>query len=1373
MSDTSPCAVETSSHNSIAHRAIRLPLTESQSGIWYGLQLSDYPRAYLTAQAIHIKEKPTHGGTLNEDCLKQAIQKTLNDAPILHTRFESDANGPYQNTNAPSQGAEALPTPHLQVLTFTRKTPSTSWLCKTTQEALAPWQWMQQRLLRPLDIASPALAESALLALQTGSDSPTSHLTSGADNVTPNAREWLWYLSAHHLQLDAYSYTLLVEYMWRQYHALISEDALPNPCFGNISEVVIHEQAYLDSVGQEEDRFFWHSYLLDAPNATTLASRFAKAKCAPIRHHAQLNVAFPSNPQTPWAIWAHLPEQLLATIGSYLSRCVQQHDILLNVPMMGRSGAGLRTPVSMVNTLPLRLKGSEDASFNDWLRLTQEGIKDIKQHQRYRHEWLSRELQRLPGESPLASVQVNIVLQPPGMLPDGIETEIHHLSPGPVNDLTFNIYWMGERQPLRVMVEANPDLYSPLEVELHTQRLQAWIATLSAQPDTPISLLPLATREEAERIAQWNDTSHFIASTDLVTLFHQQVKATPNAEALVFGEHSLTYSALYRHVNALSHLLEGMLADHDETQPCVVAVAMPRSLALPIAMLAIQHCGAAYLPLPMDQPAGRWKRMLEVADARYAIVCPAYHDALPANIISLPLDDDALLATCVDDRATEAPSYSHGRLLEKALAYVLFTSGSTGEPKGVMIEHGAIVNRLLWMQDTFPIGAGDRVLQKTPYGFDVSVWEFFWPLISGATLVMAAPDIHRDPNQLANLILSERITTLHFVPSMLSLFLDELVLTRKKLPQLKHVFASGEALNHETVKRFVTQLGHHSTLINLYGPTEAAVDVTSWPCKIEEESRSIPIGSPIWNTRIDIRSPQGLSQPIGITGELYIHGKNLARGYINRPELTEKSFLIDSDGSRWYRTGDMARWNTEGEIEYLGRVDHQIKLNGQRLEPGEIEAVLVAHPKVMHATVIVHDNRLVGYVQIDSSMGTEWQHLLADYLKQWLPPFMVPSLWVALETLPLSPNGKLDRKALPLPVVPVRQETSENNSTDPIVLTTLCTLFGESLNQSPFSPDEDFFMRGGDSLSAVKLAMSIRQNMEKEVSIATVFAASTPASMMKELSRDTFEGALDHTLTLGRSGGESSNDEEDTSPSLYCFHPAGGLSWCYAHIAQWLNEAHNIIGIQARGLHDGEHLPTSFEAMAEDYVNTLCARQPKGPYRLMGWSLGGMLTHQIAALLQRQGATIELIAMLDTYPGDVWKDTPIPDEATSLIALLRIAGMTLPEGEALERHNIIRLLAKRQHALATLSPQTIDRVIDIVVNSSRIVREAHHLTYKGDVLFFRATQEQQSSAFTPEAWQPYVDGKIHCIDLPTDHAGIVRPDMLMEIARHINQWYER
>ncbi|MFE2196400.1 amino acid adenylation domain-containing protein, partial [Streptomyces olivaceus] len=624
---------------------------------------------------------------------------------------------------------------------------------------------------------------------------------------------------------------------------------------------------------------------------------------------------------------------------------------------------------------------------------------------------------------------------------------------------------------IRGGIEFATDLFDRSSIERMAGWLARFLEQVLAHPEQPVSRARILDDAELGRVlTDWNDTAAVVPDRTLPELFEEQVARTPDATAVVFEGVELSYRELNERANRLARLL----LERGARPERFVAVALPRSAELVVALLAVLKTGAAYVPVDPDYPADRIAYILEDA----APMCVVTKEMLAES--EQAVVDEYDLSVVVDPGSP---------------AYVIYTSGSTGRPKGVVVEHRGIVNRLLWMQDRFALTADDRVLQKTPSGFDVSVWEFFWPLLTGAGLVVARPGGHRDPEYLVSLIVQERVTTVHFVPSMLQVFLQEPAAARCR-GVLRRVVCSGEALPPEAVDRFRQMLD--VPLFNLYGPTEASVDVSWWKCSAPTGT-TVPIGRPVWNTQLYVLD-EGLSPvPVGVAGELYIAGVQLARGYHQQPGLTADRFIADpygAPGTRMYRTGDLVRWNTDGEIEYLGRTDDQVKIRGFRIELGEIETVLATHPDVTQATVIVRDERLVGYVVLADGVMLDPQVLRA-HVAAAVPEYMVPSAILILDALPLTPNGKLDRRALP--AVEFAADGAGRSPRTPQE-EVLCQVFAEILGVERMSVDDNFFELGGHSLLATRLVSRVRSVLGVELGVRALFEAPTVAGLVERLS---------------------------------------------------------------------------------------------------------------------------------------------------------------------------------------------------------------------------------------------------------------------------------
>ncbi|MFD8644801.1 amino acid adenylation domain-containing protein [Streptomyces zaomyceticus] len=648
------------------------------------------------------------------------------------------------------------------------------------------------------------------------------------------------------------------------------------------------------------------------------------------------------------------------------------------------------------------------------------------------------------------------------------------------------------------------DLLERAGAERLTERLLRLLAAVVAAPDAPVASIDLMDEAERRRLDGWNDTARVLDGPANLADLVAAGATRAEGPALVFEDEDLSRTDFDTRVNRLARLLVGRGVGPES----VVGVALPRSFDLLIAIHAVVRAGGAYLPLDLTLPADRLTHMVETARPVAILTDPLSEAALPEGVgaVRIVLGSPAVAGELAGLSA-EAPTDADriAPLLPHHPAYVIFTSGSTGRPKGVMVEHRAIVNRLEWMRHAYLLGGTDRVLQKTPTGFDVSVWELFWPLAQGVPLVIARPEGHKDPEYLAELIRDQRVTVLHFVPSMLAAFVSEVEVS--SCPSLRVVVCSGEALPADLVARFHESAGERSVALeNLYGPTEAAVDVTAATCLPGEATgASASIGSPVWNTRVHVLDDRLRPVPVGVPGELYLAGVQLARGYLSRPDLTAERFVADPHGptgTRMYRTGDLVTRRGDGTLHYLGRADDQVKLRGFRIELGEIDTVLTAHPDVVRAVTVVREDRpgsrrLVAYAVPAAGAAFDAEALRAHAAAQ-LPEYMVPSVVLDIPAVPLSPNGKLDRRALPAPPQPRVGAPAPVPVSGPAPgegpAGLLARLMAEVLGLPAVGPDDNFFELGGDSIVSIRFVSQARKAGLK-VTARQVFQHPTPAGL--------------------------------------------------------------------------------------------------------------------------------------------------------------------------------------------------------------------------------------------------------------------------------------
>lgn len=1283
--------------------ATPVALTEAQTGLWFAQRLAPDNPSFNTAHAVWID------GPLDVTAFVAAADQAAFEAQAFALRFAEGADG------QPLQWYDPAHVPLLSVRDVSAEADA----------AAAARSLMHADRLSPVDPARDRISQQMLLEL--------------------GGQRWVWYLRVHHLAADGYGMALFTDRVCALYAGRMGE---PLP---GLAGVLADDAAYRADPRRALAGQWWREHMQGAPAGVGLAGTLAASDDA-LRWVQPLDAAFREQLLQASVRWLQpWPDVLAALSAEYLRRMSAADEVVLGVPYMGRLGnASARVPAMVMNVLPLRVAAGE-GSVEAFTRGLGRQLSQGRKHGRYRGEQLRRDLGLVGAQQRLHGPLVNVQPFYKALTLADVQATLEVLCTGPVDDLTLGFRGDGQAL-LDLEIEANPALYSREDVEAHAARLLHFVSAALQADD--IAAVPLATPEEAQQVLQeFNATAHALPETTLVELLQQGMDRDPHAPALVFGDTTLDYATL----EARSFALAAQLRAMDVGPGSVVAVALPRSLELVIALVAVLRAGAAYLPLDLAHPDERLARIF--ASAQPVCVLAAAEDSARMAGVPVLAPEQWTALSFAAPWADPAPSDA---------AYVIYTSGSTGEPKGVVIEHRAIVNRLLWMREHYGIRADDRVLQKTPATFDVSVWEFFLPLLCGATLMVAGPDAHRDPTELARLIRGHGITTAHFVPSMLDAFLAA---PASAGLQLRRVFTSGEALDASLRDRFHTHV--HAELHNLYGPTEAAVDVSYWPASAQDRSRPVPIGFPVWNTRLYVLDARMQPVPVGVAGDLYLGGGQLARGYLGRDDLTAERFLADPflAGERIYRTGDVARWRRDGAVEYLGRSDHQVKLRGLRIELGEIEAALRELPGMERVEVLLRqdapgDARLVAYVPTALADAV----MLRSHLATRVPDYMVPSAFVGVDHWPVTANGKLDRNALPKPPqlevaglaprTPLEQE--------------LALLFAQALGrEAPVAVDADFFSLGGDSLSAVHLLLAIEQRWRCDLGLGALFAQPTVAALAVRIAEPP--ALADHAL--GPVIALAATDAAGPTP-LFVLHPAGGIAWNYRTLARALQPARPVYGLQSPALDARLPLPSSIEAMANDYVQRVVALQPKGPVHLLGWSVGGILAQAMAVRLHEIGREVGELVLLDAYPSECWRAEPEPDAIGALRALLAIAGHdpdAHPELDSRER--ILAFLRRGGSALGSLPDVVLDGVVRAVTGTNRLIREHIHQPFDGTLVHVRAGRDHHARPQLQSAlWRTHAR-KVQALELPFLHAELTGRDAVAQLApwlsARLRQWDEQ
>ncbi len=1161
------------------------PLSAQQLRFWVLDQLERTDAPHNAAAGLEIR------GRLDPTVLNEAIRAVVERHDILRSRFLLENDEPQAVFGY--SGLLSIPSVSLTHLPQAER--------KQTAWTLAAKEFRQA-----FDLQAGPLFRAALYQL-----SDTEHLLA---------------LTFHGIVCDTVSSLIIRKEIAASYDCIVRNASLPPPGPQYIEYTGSQEQ-YVHGTRYESDLAYWKNKLEGAPAGLELPTDRPRALVPSFHGAEQFSIIsgetlatlrrFSQNEQSSTFL------VLLSAFFCLLARYTGGEDLVIGTEVSGRDGSQVSDVVGPVsNQLVLRADCSGDPSFRTVLHRVTEVWAEAHQHKAMPFGKLLEEL-RVPRDmsrSPLFQVSFNCSSGAGAIVGGGLRWEpVRFHTETEILDLSVNVTEREQESQLRFSYST--DLFERDTIARMLGHFQTLLQGALANPEQAVSQLPLLTEGERRQIlVEWNSTAaDYPRDVPLNKLIEDQVKLTPDAPALVFESEQLTYAQFNRRANQLAHYLRRSGVGPD----VLVGVCAERSIEMMVALLGTIKAGGAYVPLDPEYPHDRLAAMIDDAKPPIVLTQAALLDRLPVSRSrAFCLDSD--WESLANEDTADPVILANG----KNLAYTIFTSGSTGKPKGVPNVHEAIVNQLLWMKDSYALGTSDRVMQKTPFSFDVSVWEIFWPLTTGACLVIARPGGHKDPSYLMELIAEEKITTIHFVPSMLSIFLE--ADGAEDCRNIHRVFLSGEAVPLELQQRFFEKLD--AELHNLYGPTEAAVHVTYWACNRRSNAHGVPIGRPVANTQIYVLDRNLQPVPVGTAGELHIGGRQLALGYLNRHDLTAEKFIpdpfADDPQARLYKTGDLARFLPDGNVEYLGRIDHQVKLRGFRIELGEIEAVLADYSAIRQAVVVLRedkpgDKRLIGYLVLTSSSELDLESL-RNYLASKLPEFMVPSKFVVLEKFPMTTSGKVDRKALPLPQI----ERSEAELIPPRdeLEALLASLFQKVLGLDKVGVKDDFFELGGHSLMAARLILQITMMTGRKIPLATLFRAATVESLAQFIEHEHEAGSDPVVLQIQRGDG-------DRLP-FFAIVPPGEESLGYAMLARHMGHEQTVYKIQGRAPVTGGKRPYSKEemqALADEYVAAIRAAQPHGPYCLGGLCDGTHIAEQVILILEAQGEEVGLFAIFDTW----------------------------------------------------------------------------------------------------------------------------------------------
>ncbi|WP_122572495.1 non-ribosomal peptide synthetase [Pseudomonas viridiflava] len=1289
-----------------------VPLSFSQERLWFLNKLGVAGIAYNVPWILQLK------GELDVQALEQAIGEIVSRHEVLRGRF----------IEIGSKTVQLIDPPHSLVLDVQHV------------DALQLDERLQALAERQFDLKTGPLYHFTLL--QSG---PFSAQLS---------------FVAHHIVCDGWSIDIFARELCTLYAAFTRGEPSPLvPLPVQFADYALWQREWLEGEVTTQQLAYWREQLKGAPAALELPTDHVRPAVASYRGgHVELKLS--ANVTQALKAFAQregvtLYMVLLGALQVVLARWSGQNDVVVGSPIAGRMEEQTEHMIGFfANTVALRTRLDGDPSFRELLKRVRQTALDAYANQDLPFEKLVEDLQPARDLSRQAIFQVMFALHTmdqqlsmPGLELEGREGRTYTAK----FDLNLELTDFGGS--ITGHLEYAADLWDAPTITRMRDHLSNVLEAVVQDPQQCLSTLPMLTNLEIEQLRNWNATDVSYPAHTLHSLIEQQVELHSDEIAVVFEGRSLSYGDLNSQANTLALRLRALGVEPD----ALVAVFLERSIELVVVLLGILKAGGAYVPLDTSQPLERLDAMLDDCAARVLVTNSAIATQLPIHKAQL---------VCIDELRTSRDLVKVPNLMPVAtpghLAYMIYTSGSTGRPKGALNTHAAIVNRLLWMQKAYPLTASDVVLQKTPYAFDVSVWEFFWPLLAGAKLVVASPDGHKDPRYLARAIDEHGITTLHFVPSMLQAFID--IKPPLVGQSIRRLFCSGEALA-PTLARAILQVLPHIRLHNLYGPTEAAVDVTYWdsPQNLGENA-NVPIGKPVDNTRIHILDACLQPVPIGVSGELYIAGDQVGQGYWQRPALTAERFIADpfsAPGKRMYRSGDMARWLADGNIEYLGRTDFQVKLRGLRIELGEIESALNGIAGLREAVVVANtdagDTRLVAYAVLTDDVKPNVAAIRL-HLAQRLPDYMIPADFVLLGRMPLNANGKLDRKQLPK-VFRDNMESGGVMLKPPTSVTQaeIVNIFCEILRLEHLGILDNFFEVGGHSLLALRALEAIRSRLGIDIALRTFFEGPTPERLAcfiensRSFTQDKPQALTPNLVRL---------KEGHVKVNLVCVHPGGGggLIEAYGPLIRSLEVAATIYGLNAVDFIQKTLPAATLQAVAASYVQQVVSLPYDEPYVLIGWSAGGLIALEMGRQLNALGRPPASLGLIDTHP--LSRDTGVGgdwDEFMEFLgligwvdlALARTARSLSPDMIDLHRYeHILEFIRSGASSSNGITLKELTYLHEVFKTLAQGYAAYEVPIYTGPVQFFLPCEGEAASR---EFWKSHANGPLIFTEVNGDH----------------------
>jgi len=1189
-------------------------------------------------------------------------------------------------------------------------------------------------------------------------------LCKAADNC------YYWLMKYHHIIVDGWATSLIVQRVATAYNALVTGQSSEHNYY-SYQDFIQNDQAYFESEKFVKAKRYWQEKYKKVPEPL-LVRRYAIHKPSQIitsqSSTLRLKRSF-YNQLNDFALKnkASMFHVILGALYCYFVRTCHREDLVIGLPTLNRNTAAFKQTVGLfVGVSPAWFRFGTDLNFVELVEKIRQELQKDYRHQRFPLGEINRQV-GLHSHQQLFDIMLSYAKHNYDVDFNGSSAKTVYTTAGfEQNALAIYVEEFHQHDDVNIYFDCNLGFFDAYEIERIKARFEFLLGEILRQPSVPVWELQIMPDAELNKIlVEWNNTAtDYPRDKTIVDLFEEQVAKTPNAIAVVFENQQLTYLQLNTKANQLAHYLQTLGVKPE----VLVGICVERSIEMVIGLLGILKAGGAYLPLDPAYPAARLAFMLEDAQVSVLLTQSSLKEGLPttqAQKVCLDVEAEALSQSRSENPVSDVKPDN--------LAYVIYTSGSTGKPKGVGVYHRGLTNLVNWFVRDFNLTATDSVLVISPFGFDLTQKNFLAPLIKGGQLHLLPASIHYDPNQITQIITEQQITWLNCTPSAfypVCEFRENNLF--QKLVSLRYLFLGGEPIALTRLLPWLQSRACQAKVVNTYGPTECT-DVCAAYLLEQPESfltQPIPIGKPIFNAKLFILGKHLEVLPIGVAGELYIGGVGLARGYLNRPDLTGEKFInnpFDDDlNSRLYKTGDLARYLPDGNIEYLGRIDHQVKVRGFRIELGEIEAALAQHPDVLDNAVIVHeasktDKRLVAYFVPHQGQVIE-NTTLRNFLTERLPDYMIPSAFVTLENLPLTPNGKIDRRALSqlsVKSLKLSKEAFVAPRTPDEKL--LAEIWAEVLGIERVGIHDNFFELGGHSLLAVNLMARIGQQFGKKLPLSTLFQGATIEQLATVLNQST-DKMWSSLVAIQPNG---------TKRPFFCVPGIGGNVTYFYELALQLGKNQPFYGLQAVGL-DGKSKPyTNIEDMATHYIREMQTVQPQGPYLLDGHSFGALVAFEMSQQLHRH--EVALLVIFDMM-APILVNKPISvdwDEAKWLFDAARVIerGLGKPLDvsyetlQTLDSESQLNYILER-FKLASFLPADADKTdilgfIDVYKANCRMdympkdIKPTRMILFKASEVIEEYKNEDWYNRSTDPTWgwSQYAEDLVDILMVPGDH----------------------